>query len=112
MKRALIGRAFTKKRNGHPVFPHLSGRQSGTAGWWQARTNNPAATEFVNRVEQVHVPALALPEPRDLAEHLGRHFVERNPLGNGKVMRPMSADHRIFLLQMSAYANSHRFLSR
>jgi hypothetical protein len=81
------------------------------AGGWHAGADDPTATEFVLRIEQMHMAALATAKSGRFAEHLGGHAVQRHALGDGEVMRPVRADHRIFLAQMSTHPHGHRLLS-
>ena len=111
MKGALVGRAFAEEGHRHPVLAQLLGREGRAAGRRQAGADDAAAAELVHRIEQVHVAALALAQAGDLAEHLGRHRVERHALGNGEVVRPVRADHGVLLLEVRADAHRHRLLA-
>ena len=111
MKRALVARTIAEKCHGHPIFAVLLGGKGGTACWRQTGADDAAATEFVAWIKQVHVAALAAPEPGVLAKHLSRHGFEGNALGDGEVVRPVGSDHRIFLAQVGANPYCHRLLA-
>jgi hypothetical protein len=71
----------------------------------------PTATGNLARVEQVHVPALAVAQAGLAAEDLGRHGVHVHALGQGEVVRPMGRGDRVPGAQVRAQAHGDRFLA-
>ena len=111
VKRALVGGALAEARHRHPVLALLLGREREPARLRHAGADDATAAELVLRVEQVHVPALAVSEAGFLAEDLSGHAIQRHALGDGEMMRPVRTDHRVLALKVHAYPDCRRLLS-
>jgi hypothetical protein len=112
MERSLVGGAFTKEGHGHTVAAALPAGEGGATRLRCGGGHDAAAAEAPGRVEQVHVAALAAAQAGHLAEHLGRHLRQWHALGDGEVVRPVRADHRVAIVEVRANAHGHRLLPR
>ena len=64
-----------------------------------------------DRVEQVHVAALAPTQPGLAAVDLGRHAVEVDAVGDGQVVRAVRAGDGVVGVEVGADAGGHRLLA-
>jgi hypothetical protein len=110
VERALVRGPLTGERDRHPVVLAARERERLPERGRQPLGDDARAGEVDVRVEQVHVPAPASPEPALAPEDLGSHLVQIHTVRDGHVMRPVGRGDRVGGAQVRAHASGYRFL--
>ena len=112
MEGALVGGAFSEEGHRDVVAPLLLEGERVTDRRRHALTDDPAASKVGDRIEQVHVAALAMPEAGLLAEDLGGQLLHVHAVSEGDMMWAVGRGYRVARAQVNADPCRDRLLPR